>query len=250
MILLAAIGLSVCLSSAAFYTYLRKAYLLVSIERLQVIASETKKVVESRINLGLPIVALTETQGLVERIKAREKGLSAITVFGEAGVTLFSTDRAGIGEPVPGVWLNEAGKLNDDTWTVVDDDGVEVGAPVINSFNRPVGGITIRVTRGYADVQNAEMLGIVLGVVGLFSLLAVGAAYVGSALVVRSPRGAMLAGADYAAMLHGYDAEDREIDPRAVEAEPSLALYGRRVAGAMSAIRAADDAIQAIDEGS
>lgn len=120
-------------------------------ERMRVVAHRIGTTLEQRVDLGFALSMLEDTQRGIEREKVASAGIARIDVFGERGTRLFSTDRLAVGEPVPALWLDADGGVRTTPWRVRGADGVTVGVPVVNSFNRPVGGVAVVISAAGLD---------------------------------------------------------------------------------------------------
>lgn len=114
-----------------------------AVERLRLVATGIATALESRVDLGLPLDAMSDAQRYLERELGATPGISRIDVFGPRGVTLFSTGRALIGEPVDSTWMAAPDTPAAAPWVKMRVDDFEIGQPIMNSFSRPVGGVVV-----------------------------------------------------------------------------------------------------------
>ena len=134
-----------------------------SADRMRVVAVSIKAALEQRVDLGVPLNFLEDAQRIVEREKALTAGVGRIDIFGERLVTLYSSERLTIGEGVDPRWLTPDGRLRAEPWTLSSAESIVVGVPLMNSFNRPIGGVVLVVpTSGLADVTSGLMWAVAL----------------------------------------------------------------------------------------
>jgi hypothetical protein len=108
--------------------------------------------VEANLALGLPLTELAATQELIERAQRTDEGLLAVDVFAPDGVTLFSTNRGVIGEPVPDAWAAAAASGGPGgSWRWTGEGETLLGLPVRNDLGEVVADI--------ASVSAAATLG-------------------------------------------------------------------------------------------
>jgi sensor histidine kinase regulating citrate/malate metabolism len=120
--------------------------------RFFVVGLDLKNAVEGSVSLGIPLSQTENIQELLSRVKASDEQILSAEVFGIAGangIRLFNTDPANIGEAVPASWVTAAEKHDAESWRFDEDAAFGVGLPVINNFNKPIGGIVLRYSRAY-----------------------------------------------------------------------------------------------------
>lgn len=246
-ILLVAIGIGVLTSGLVAYGFLQSAYLRLSIDRLGVVAADIRKSLEGNLNLGLSLAAVQDAQAVIERAQADNPGITAISVFDGQRHVLFSTDRSTVGDTASADWLN-AGRLTDQAWSHVDADDVIAGAPVMNGFDKPAGGIVIRISRAYVDFKRIEVFQQVAKVAGLFALLAAAAAWIAATLIAQGlTRPLAAAVADIETLRR---AEDGVVLPAGDPAMrlPAFAAFAGAVSNAQAALAEAGRTLQQLDE--
>ena len=108
----------------------------------QFVVSDLRSTVEAGIDLGVPLNVLTNIQTLIDRRNAQDKAIVRIAVFNESGRILFDNDRSQIGEAVPPAWrpAHAASK----GWRFSHGGEWIAGAPIVNNFEKEVGGIVLR----------------------------------------------------------------------------------------------------------
>lgn len=148
-----------------------------AVERMRIVATGIATAIESRVDLGLPLDFLEDAQRLIEREKVATPGISRIDLFGPRGMTLYSTERAAIGEPVDPSWMSGPSQPASKPWVTRRSQDFEVGVPIMNSFNRAIGGVAVVVTSsGVVDGMGAILLavavpGLLLLILGLLAAL-------------------------------------------------------------------------------
>lgn len=214
-------------------------------ERMRVVAHRIGTTLEQRVDLGLALSMLDDTQREIEREKVASAGIARIDVFGERGIRLFSTDRLAVGEPVPADWLTALDGLRDSPWRVRGDDGVSVGVPVVNSFNRPVGGVVVVVAPaslggggGFERLWQLFWPG--LGLLLLCGLLAQGA---GVTMLGASERALARSAGRLTAVL-----ERRSVNWDDGAGAPAVDATVRRLTGLLDAAEAAEAEIHHLDQ--
>jgi len=242
LILLAPLLLAGGFSAIAVYDYVRETHIRLARERLAVIAEDISETIQSSVDLGLPLSALPQIQRSLEEARRDNQGISAITAYVTGGVVQFSTDRATIGELVPPEWLAPDGELRSTAWSDAREQDILVGAPVINSFHQPVGGVVLRVSSarlGLDQIPSLRLVGIIgLGFLALSALLAALAARV-MARLVAAPLMAMTTSLGAAAVMIRDGAGQAADPPDHLAAE---------LAGLVVPITAAEQTLRQIDE--
>jgi hypothetical protein len=115
--------------------------------KLDFILLETEGTIERNLGLGLPLAELQQVEPLLERTAGRAPEILAVDVFNPVGVTLFSTDRGAVGEPVPREWLAAiAEEQGIARWRSRDRETTTLGVPLLNDFGRTEGFIALILT--------------------------------------------------------------------------------------------------------
>ncbi|UOM32909.1 PDC sensor domain-containing protein [Acuticoccus sp. I52.16.1] len=109
---------------------------------LQFLLSGAARTVELNLQLGLPLVELQQVDTILENAVASTPDVLAADVIGRNGVTLFSTDRGAVGEPVPRAW---AAAMADGrgAWKARERETVTLGQPIMNDFGQLEGWVAI-----------------------------------------------------------------------------------------------------------
>jgi len=156
--------LGTILSLYGFHSQVQRNHLALAADRLNIIANDLRRDIEARVQLDMPLLFLQEVQAAIERQRAQSQGVTSISMFGQDRTILLATDRSAIGQRVPPDWLASDGTLPDMTWTLIRDEGVLVGVPISNSFNRTVGGLVLTVSRQSADSGGLGFYAAITGV--------------------------------------------------------------------------------------
>jgi hypothetical protein len=237
--------LALLVTAGAAFLALQAVQVSQTAERMRVVAHRIATSLEQRVDLGLALAMLDDTQREIEREKVASAGIARIDVFGERGTRLFSTDRIAVGEPVPAAWLAEGRGPRGDAWRVGDGDGVAVGVPVVNSFNKPVGGVVVLVPAakmtGEADLDRLWRL---VWPGALMLVLCGGGALVVGRLLLGGPEAAL----DRAAVRLAAASERRPVRWDDGKAGSPVDAAGRRLTAVLDAVEAADKEIRRLDE--
>ncbi|MBI1990819.1 MAG: hypothetical protein HYS65_14080, partial [Betaproteobacteria bacterium] len=155
----------------------------------QFVVSDLRSTVEAGIDLGVPLNVLTNIQTVIDRRNAQDKTILRIAVFNQSGRIIFDTDRSRIGEAIPPAW--RPAHAVSEGWRFSRGEEWIAGAPIVNNFEKEVGGIVLRydpdvVGRKTTSILVATTSEAVL-VNGIGSLLAI----LGVWLLVRRTRRAL-----------------------------------------------------------
>ncbi|RAI03898.1 hypothetical protein DLJ53_05355 [Acuticoccus sediminis] len=109
---------------------------------LEFLLSRVAQTVELNLQLGLPLAELQQVDTILESAVASTPDVLAADVISQSGVTLFSTDRGAVGEPVPRAW---AVAMEDARggWRAREQETVTFGEPLTNDFGQFEGWIAI-----------------------------------------------------------------------------------------------------------
>lgn len=140
--------------------------------RFNFVVFNIKNVIESNLRLGLPLDALSDIQDVLARERAQDEQILSIDVFDETGNLLFTTDRGGIGDKVPPAWLRSTTRGLDEVWTIADEDAFIIGIPLINAFDKLVGGIALRYSSEDFETRARAVGGAFARIAGLALLAA------------------------------------------------------------------------------
>lgn len=114
------------------------------------VLARANEAIERSLQIGLPLTEIEQTLPILEFAVSRAPGVLAADVFSPAGVTIFSTDRGAVGEPVPPEWLHaieEQPGAGDSGWRAADLDQVTIGQPILNDFSVVAGWSALIVER-------------------------------------------------------------------------------------------------------
>lgn len=111
---------------------------------LDFIVAEAEQAIERNLQLGLPLTELQQVDALIERVRAASPEIVAVDVFSPQDVTLFSTDRGAVGEPVPAAWVAaRLGSRDFRRWRAQEADTVTFGAPLVGDFGQVEGWLAV-----------------------------------------------------------------------------------------------------------
>lgn len=95
--------------------------------------------IEANLQLGFPIDEITPAQDLIEEARRNDSTLLALDIFTPDGISLYSTDRGVIGEPVPEPWLAAAENAGaQGRWTYSSRGETLLGLPIRNDLGETV----------------------------------------------------------------------------------------------------------------
>lgn len=130
--------------------------------RFVVLAHELENTILTGLNLGLPFRGLDGIQAQLETVKKTDPQVVAISVFESdetrSGRVLFNTRQAAIGGNVPLSWLERMRLDYGEYWSFLDDDIMNVGITLKNSFGHIIGGVVIRYDQSYTQIQLNRLL--------------------------------------------------------------------------------------------
>ncbi len=153
LIIAITVGLAVCLtgvlSGFKFSSLLGQAVT----SRMEVMTGTVTAEAELGLTLGLPLANLVDLQALVERQAVDDARVVELSIFDDAGQTLFSMPRESIGKAVPGAWRvawQETERTGGNGhWTVVVGDRTIVGTILHGPYGEVVGGVAL----GYVNTS-------------------------------------------------------------------------------------------------
>lgn len=155
----------------------------------QFVVSDLRSTVEAGIDLGVSLNVLTNIQTVIDRRNAQDKAILRIAVFNESGRIIFDTDRSRIGEAIPPAW--RPAHAISEGWRFSRGEEWIAGAPIVNNFEKEVGGIVLRYDPEVVGRKTTSMLLAMTSeaviVNGIGSLLAI----LGVLLLVRYTRRAI-----------------------------------------------------------
>lgn len=210
---------------------------------LETIVSQAERV----LGLGLSIRDLKQIDGVLERVVGANDGVLAAEVFDPSGVSLVSSDRGALGEPVPQPWLRAMREVRrDGTWTFAEGDTRVVGTAIVNDFG-VVAGQAVLILRRAPPLVTAlvEARGIALGpllkrwyLVPFAVLLGlVAGGWLGRVLAARAER-----------LRRAFESGQSRVEGAGLPAtEAAMAAAGRGFAGADADIADARRRLAAID---
>lgn len=79
----------------------------IELARVSHLLGTLRQTTESNLAIGLELDQIASLQPMIEREKANDSGIVVIDIFNSAGVSVQSTDRGSIGEPVEAGWRQQ-----------------------------------------------------------------------------------------------------------------------------------------------
>lgn len=179
LVIAATVGLAVMLAVLLASLKFERKLLDVTTSRLAVVAEEVRRRTEYGLTLGLDLAELEDLGAVVARAAAEWGEIDWVTIAGENGQVVFSSDTGSVGGKAPVTWAKPAaneGALRNR----VEGDHLYIGAPVRNSFGQYVGEVVLRAALkpmrvALAGVRTELRLatGATVGAAALLTLLAV-----------------------------------------------------------------------------
>lgn len=237
VILAAALGVSTYLNFNKF----EKTLFGLAQSRYNFVLFDIKNAVEYNLSLGLPLNVVRQIQPALERETVRDDNILSIVIYDERGIALFSSERGGIGDKVPGDWQNRAHNPGDAAWLLSDAESFVIGVPLVNAFGQTVGGAALRYAKaGYTGQVTYMLLGLAKAAGIIFFLTMI----VAAAVIVFLYRGMLRRLVAHDATLKDLAAVE-EGDP---SVDPAVGAYIRRARQTMTDIELAEREIEAIDQ--
>lgn len=116
--------------------------------RLGVILTKADETIERGLQLGLPLSELQQVEPVLDRAIATSDDILAVDVFSQTGITVFSTDRGAVGQPVPEAWTNAiAEHRNRLPWRASERETETIGTAATNDFHQTEGWVALILSR-------------------------------------------------------------------------------------------------------
>ncbi|WP_022728029.1 hypothetical protein [Fodinicurvata sediminis] len=162
--------------------------------------------IEANLQLGFPIDEITPAQDLIEEARRNDPTLLALDIFTPDGVSLYSTDRGVIGEPVPPAWLEAvAAADSQQRWTHDSRGEMLLGLPIRNDLGESVAQIVSVTSAQEMEAREGGLQrALILHALWIVPLAAIGALLLSVWLTRRESRRFRQA----AARLHGLTVTD------------------------------------------
>ncbi|WP_027132447.1 hypothetical protein [Geminicoccus roseus] len=144
VIVLASLALSATLNLLKFEKVVRQK----EQARFEFLTRDLASTIQDGMRIGLPLNALRSLQPLIDRRRTIDRLIEWIVIFDDKGRRLYTTDRtAAVDQPVPAAW-QEASRLEPgQVAQPVRLDVPVIVVPLVNLFDRPVGGLAV----GYSE---------------------------------------------------------------------------------------------------
>lgn len=161
----------------------RKAYAGLVQARIGAVALDLGARVDSGLNIGLPLSAMSNLQEVFQREAAADRDILSIDAFDAQGRILYSSDPTRVGAAAPADWPLRAAAARQ--WKIEGEGDFVAGVSARNSFDTLEGALALRYARRGFD---ADLAAVARGLAGrLLLVFAVCAAVVafGSRLALR-----------------------------------------------------------------
>ncbi|WP_108659361.1 hypothetical protein [Acuticoccus kandeliae] len=208
---------------------------------LDFVLSETEQTIERNLQLGLPLGELQQVEPLLERALARTPSIIAADVFSQNGITVFSTDRGAVGEPVPPAWMSA---ISDQRvrlrWQADEPQTITIGRTLANDFNQTEGWVALIVDRAALAAPLSLLTPLLSAQAPLIGLIALAVLVLGLVVLPRHDR-----------PIEAAHAALRAKEPIAGTDEPvgaSVDAAIRRTEEARRVLDTASDELQRLDE--
>jgi sensor histidine kinase regulating citrate/malate metabolism len=185
VILLLVFGFAIGMASLLNYFKLESTVKKLQRSRMAMVAGEVSDAMQRNLELGAALAESASLQQLIDRDRGADAAIIAIDIFDERGRVLFSTERTRAGLQIPDSWISAASRPVAGAWFVAEAQAFVTGLAVTNSFNVPVGGVSVRYQRAGLDASLAAtrvylgevamavlVCGVGLTLLGLWALLA------------------------------------------------------------------------------
>jgi hypothetical protein len=161
---------------AAFLNYFKYKSTIGNIvkSRVLVVGRGIENSVQASLQLGMQFNELSQLPQLMAREKTSDRLVRGIDVFDTSGQILYSTDRARVGQKVPGTWTGSAERTKATEWSTEESDEYVAGISLKNAFDLTVGYLALRYSRD--EVERAAATAgreILLAAIGSFIGIAV-----------------------------------------------------------------------------
>ncbi|WP_026986918.1 hypothetical protein [Fodinicurvata fenggangensis] len=199
--------------------------------------------IEANLQLGFPIDEITPAQDLIEEARRNDPTLLALDIFTPNGISLYSTDRGVIGEPVPSAWLEAIAEADTEgRWTHDSRGEMLLGLPIRNDLGESVAQI-VSVTSAQQMEARASGLqrALILHALWIVPLAAVLAILLSVWLTRRESWRFRQA----AVRLHGGDA----VQPPGTDLEHKAARAKRESEQALESLHAAGRRLEEVGDG-
>ncbi|ARJ64374.1 hypothetical protein WV31_01025 [Magnetospirillum sp. ME-1] len=173
--------LTATLLVTAFFAYYKfeSVYSAQVQSRYSFVVFTIKKRVEDSLNLGFALRQLRQVQEIIEREKSRDPQILAVEVYDYRGEVLFDTDRGAIGTRVSEPLAEAIRSGMQQSFSVVDEDNLIVGLPLVNNLGKVEGGVVLRYPIAYVERGVAGLLTQLLKSIAVALLAASAVAVVG-----------------------------------------------------------------------
>jgi hypothetical protein len=145
------IGLAPGLTVMLNYLKFERTFLDVTESRLGFIAADLRTRIQTGLDLGLDLAAMTNVQPIIDAEAGMDPQILAIVVYDEGGRILFSSGADPAGETIPGGWASALEPVEAWTWRADDPEAIVVGSRLTNNFGAYTGGVALRYSRAFLE---------------------------------------------------------------------------------------------------
>jgi hypothetical protein len=138
--------------------------------RLGFIAKDLRGNIQTGLDLGLELSAMSNVQSIIEREAAADPRILGIDVFDDAARIIFSTQAGAVEQPIPAIWRAVSGSAGDAVWEASDGAQMVVGTRLTSNFGSDFGGVALRYSRASFEQQLQRMLDLLIRL-AIFTLI-------------------------------------------------------------------------------
>ncbi len=145
--LLVILTTAIVLAAVLNYYKFKASQTNLQISRYSFVLSEVKSIVETSLNLGLPLKQLPNIGALLTDQAAEDNSILSIDIFDQNGSALFSTDSSFIDDLVAKAWVDAAKENISDNWYVEERDANAIGLAISDNLGQIAGFVAVRYSR-------------------------------------------------------------------------------------------------------
>lgn len=161
----------------------RKAFAGLVQARIGAVALDLGARVDSGINIGLPLSAMSNLQEVFQREAKADPDILSIDAFDAQGRILYSSDPGRVGAAAPAGWPRAAAASRQ--WRIEGDEDFVAGVSARNAFDSLEGALALRYAKRSFDADLAAVARGLAGRLLLVYAVCAGAVAVGSRLALR-----------------------------------------------------------------
>lgn len=165
----------------AFHNAVSQAHTAEIADRLSAVANRVAGAAAERSAIGFPLALQNDLQRRIERLTAGDGGMQ-LYVVDPRGLVLFGSAQDLVGTTAPRSWFADTSGTA--AWSLANEDGVVVGAPILDAFGKANGVVVGRASRQDARIEVLAALRQTATVTALFLLLVAVLAALGTRLLI------------------------------------------------------------------